>query len=151
MMGGRYIHRLPYMNAGANLTAAFVGNVFAALGDRARLRIACCLLASSPPTRGGLCVCELVDSLGESQPNVSRHLRLLQAAGLVTSRREGRWIYYDLRDAQHPLLRVLRACLDTVCSCADIQHDLTRLRARLTLRRGGKCVVGAVRKGGVAA
>lgn len=139
------------MNAGANLTAALVGDVFAALGDRVRLRIACCLLASSPPTQGGLCVCELVDALGESQPNVSRHLRLLQAAGLVTSRRDGRWIYYDLKDAQHPLLRGLRACLDTVCSCVDVQHDLTRLRARLALRRGGKCVVGAVRKGGAAA
>lgn len=122
--------------------------MFAALGDRVRLRIACCLLAATGP--GGLCVCELVDAIGEPQPNVSRHLKLLQAAGLVVERREGRWVYHQLTDSNHPLLRSLRTCLDTVCCCADVQEDLTRLRARLALREGGKCVVGTTRKGGEA-
>ncbi len=112
-------------------------DVFAALGERVRLRLACCLLAAPD----GLCVCELVDALGVSQPNVSRHLKLLKAAGLVAERREGRWMYY--RPREHPLLAGLRPCLQTVCCCEDVQEDLRRLRARLKLRRGGKCVVGS--------
>ena len=77
-----------------------VADLFAALGDRIRLRLACCLLAV--PT--GACVCELVDALDVSQPNISRHLKVLKAAGLVDERREGRWIYYRLRQPDHPLL-----------------------------------------------
>ncbi|MGH7568774.1 MAG: ArsR/SmtB family transcription factor [Gemmatimonadales bacterium] len=134
------MHKLAYMNVAS--TAA-VNTYFAALGDRMRLRLACCLLTASQ----GLCVCELVDSLQESQPNVSRHLKVLKAAGLVTGRRDGRWIYYQLRDPEHPLLQSLRTCIETVCCCADVQQDLGRLSPRLRLRRGGKCVVGATRTG----
>ena len=111
---------------------------FAALGDSVRLRIGCCLTAAPD----GLCVCELVDALGEPQPNVSRQLRQLKEAGLVEERREGRWVYYALRQKQHPLLKPLAACIETACCCVDAQEDLRRLRTRLALRRGGKCVVG---------
>jgi len=135
------------MNTGAALTTAGVDGLFAALGDRVRLRIACCLLSAPPPplSPGGLCVCELVDALREPQPNVSRHLKLLQGAGLVTERREGRWIYHELTDSNHPLLRSLRTCLDTVRSCRDVQEDLNGLRRRVALRENGKCVVGTTR------
>jgi ArsR family transcriptional regulator len=132
------------MNDAATLSSSGVDGVFAALGDRLRLRIACCLLATQSP--GGLCVCELVDSLGETQPNISRHLKLLQAAGLVTERREGRWIYHALTDSNHPLLQSIRTCLDAVCCCGDVQEDLGRLRGRLALREDGKCVVGTTPK-----
>ncbi|PYO68240.1 MAG: hypothetical protein DMD69_07295 [Gemmatimonadetes bacterium] len=115
-----------------------VADLFAALGDRIRLRLACCLLAV--PT--GACVCELVDALDVSQPNISRHLKVLKAAGLVDERREGRWIYYRLRQPDHPLLDGIRSCIATVCSCTDVQEDVRRLRTRLDLRRDGKCVFG---------
>ena len=117
---------------------------FAVLGDRLRLRLACCLLR----VKEGLCVCELVDASGEPQPNVSRHLKLLKSAGLVEERRSGRWVYYQLKHPDHPFLEGLRGCIETVCCCSDIRADLARLRQRLRLRRGGKCVVGnQVRKG----
>jgi ArsR family transcriptional regulator, arsenate/arsenite/antimonite-responsive transcriptional repressor len=132
------------MNGAANLSSFGIGSVFAALGDRLRLRIACCLMGAQTPR--GLCVCELVDALGETQPNISRHLKLLQAAGLVTERREGRWIYHELTDSNHPLLQSIRTCLDAVCCCSDVQEDLGRLRGRLALREGGKCVVGTTPK-----
>lgn len=112
--------------------------LFAALGEQLRLQLACCLSLADE----GLCVCELVDALGVSQPNVSRHLAVMKAAGLVDERREGRWVYYRLADAGHPLVRDLRACLATVCCFPDVQESLRRVRARLKLRRGGKCVVG---------
>ncbi len=41
-----------------------------------------------------LCVCEMVEVLNISQPLVSQHLRVLKTAGLVTERREGKWVYY---------------------------------------------------------
>jgi ArsR family transcriptional regulator len=120
------------------LTARQSQDLFAALGERLRLRLACCLLLA----KNGLCVCELTDALAESQPNVSRHLKLMRSAGLVEERREGRWVYYLLRNVAHPFYESLRGCVETVCCCGDIQDDLRRLRARLKLRRGGKCVVG---------
>ncbi len=120
------------------LTLAQPRALFDVLGDRLRLRVACCLLT----VKEGLCVCELVDTLQVSQPNASRHLKLMKAADLVEEQREGRWVYYRLKDADHPFVNNVRCCIETVCSCDDIQDDLKRLRARLKLRRGGKCVVG---------
>lgn len=113
-------------------------DLFAVLGERLRLRLACCLLG----VKDGLCVCELVDALREPQPNVSRHLKLMKSAGLAEERREGRWIYYRLKNADHAFFDNLRCCLEAVCCCADLREDFERLRARLKLRRGGKCVVG---------
>lgn len=130
-------HHIPiyeYMN----LALAETKDLFGALGDRQRLRLACCLLTAGE----GLCVCELVDALQVSQPNASRHLKLMKAAGLVEEERDGRWVYYRLKDAEHPFFNNIRCCIETVCCCIDIQDDLRRLRSRLKLRRGGKCVVG---------
>lgn len=120
------------------LTTAQPTEIFAVLGDRVRLRLACLLLVE----KGGLCVCELTDIVGESQPNVSRHLKLMKAAGLVEERREGRWVYYRLKDAAHPYFESLRCCIEHVCCCDDIQETLRALRGRLKLRRSGKCVIG---------
>jgi ArsR family transcriptional regulator, arsenate/arsenite/antimonite-responsive transcriptional repressor len=41
-------------------------------------------------------VCELTDHLDAAQSRLSFHLRVLKEAGLVTDRREGRWMYYTL-------------------------------------------------------
>jgi ArsR family transcriptional regulator len=45
---------------------------------------------------GELCVCELTHVIGAAQPNMSRNLAQLREAGLVTDRREGQWIYYQI-------------------------------------------------------
>lgn len=72
-----------------------------ACGDPARLRLLN-LLAG-----GALCVCDLVDLTGDSQPFVSRHLARLRAAGLVTVERRSKFAYYRLAEpgghAQHQL------------------------------------------------
>lgn len=49
-----------------------------------------------------LCVCEIVDSLGQPQPTVSRHLSQLRQCALLAARRDAQWIYYQL-DPQLPL------------------------------------------------
>jgi ArsR family transcriptional regulator, arsenate/arsenite/antimonite-responsive transcriptional repressor len=64
--------------------------LFRALGDETRLRLI-------DKLRGGeQCVCDLTDELDASQPRLSFHLKTLKDAGLVTDRREGRWVYYAL-------------------------------------------------------
>lgn len=43
-----------------------------------------------------MCVCELEDRLGMSQPAISHHLRALKKAGLISGRKSGKWTYYSL-------------------------------------------------------
>src|ERR1700756_1035359 len=64
--------------------------LFQALGDPTRLRLLN-LMAS-----GEVCVCYFVEILDETQPKISRHLAYLRRAGLVTARREGKWMHYRL-------------------------------------------------------
>lgn len=45
-----------------------------------------------------LCVCEIQNALGISQPNVSNHLKVLENAGLVESLKDGLWMNYSLAD-----------------------------------------------------
>ena len=78
---------------GTDLTRA--ARLFHALSDRTRLSILQRLRF------GERCVCELTDALDAAQSRLSFHLRVLKEAGLVSDRREGRWMYYTLtqRDA----------------------------------------------------
>jgi ArsR family transcriptional regulator, arsenate/arsenite/antimonite-responsive transcriptional repressor len=66
---------------------------FRALGDETRLRLL------EQLTAGERCVADLMTALGLGQSLVSHHLRTLRQAGLVTVRRDGRWIYYAIADA----------------------------------------------------
>src|SRR5436305_15203873 len=64
--------------------------LFRALADRTRLRVLNLI--------GGqeLCVCYFVEILGMSQPKISRHLAYLRNAGIVSARREGKWMHYRM-------------------------------------------------------
>lgn len=64
---------------------------FAALGDPVRLHLLS-LIAAQPDD--GICVCDLVEPVGRSQPTVSHHLKVLREAGLVVSERRGTWAWY---------------------------------------------------------
>ena len=61
-----------------------------ALGDENRVRI---LLALQD---GELCVCQVIELLGLAASTVSKHLSILRSARLVESRKDGRWMYYQL-------------------------------------------------------
>ncbi len=66
---------------------------FRALSDPTRLAILCNL------TNGERCVCDIQTDLDLSQPLLSFHLRALREAGLVRSRKAGRWAYYTVDPA----------------------------------------------------
>jgi ArsR family transcriptional regulator len=74
--------------------AEITASLFRALGDAHRVRIVN-LLATA---RDAVCVCDLTDFLGLSQPTVSHHLRKLVDAGLLTREQRGVWAYYSLGD-----------------------------------------------------
>src|SRR5580704_11979469 len=105
-------------------TGAAMGEVLAALRavaetTRLRLLVLC--------ARGELTVSELAQILGQSQPRVSRHLKLLCEAGLLDRFREGSWVFY--RVSTDGAASALAFHLVAVCDEADptIALDLQRL------------------------
>ena len=75
--------------------------LFKALSDPTRLRLLSLL------SDGEMCVCFLSDVLKLVQPTVSRHLAYLKRAGLVTARREGKWMHYGWAKQADPVARNL--------------------------------------------
>lgn len=69
--------------------AAALAQGFAALADPVRLR-----LLSLVAEAGEVCACDVLGSLGKSQPTVSHHTRVLAEAGLLTGERRGRWVWW---------------------------------------------------------
>ncbi len=94
-----------------------------AAGEETRLRILALL------AQGELSVSDLVDILGQSQPRISRHLKLMAEAGLVERHREGAWAFFRLA-ANAPSGRLGRA-LSEALDPADptIASDRNRLSA----------------------
>jgi DNA-binding transcriptional ArsR family regulator len=76
-----------------------VADRFRAMGEPARLRILSALRAKER------CVTDLERETGLNQANLSRHLQVLSAAGLVKRRKDGLFVYYALADSH-----VLRLC-----------------------------------------
>jgi ArsR family transcriptional regulator len=93
--------------------------LFHALSDETRLQILD-LLAD-----GEQCVCDLTDALKAGQSRLSFHLRTLKDAGLLTDRREGRWVYYALNE-------------DAVKELDELVKSL-KSRARAALRKAPHC------------
>ena len=67
-------------------------NITKALSDEKRVRALMMLVD------GELCVCQIIAMLGLAPSTVSKHMSILRQAGLVETRKEGRWIYYRLAD-----------------------------------------------------
>src|SRR5882672_5220188 len=82
---------------------ALAPRIFAALADPTRLRIVMLLRAME------LSVGELAQVLGQSQPRVSRHVRILIDASLTERRKEGSWVFLSLgpRPRTEPLFQML--------------------------------------------
>jgi ArsR family transcriptional regulator len=75
-----------------------------ALGDETRLRILNLLVE-----RGETCVCELMETLGTTQSNMSFHLTVLKNAGLITDKKIGKWMFYRIDlEALHRQIASLR-------------------------------------------
>lgn len=97
-------------------------NAMRALAESTRVRIVAVLL------HGELTVTELTSILEQSQPRVSRHLKILTAAGLIERYQEGTWVFYRL--SNHSLTDALNDCIpiDDRIIVNDLQR-LEKLRA----------------------
>lgn len=112
-------------------------NTLKVLGDPTRLRLLRLLLEAETE----LCVCELVDSLEESQYNVSKHVSALKSVGLVESRRDGRWVYYRPTRGTNPFHRHVIAAVGAIPP-EHAARDRKELEKRLRLRKDGRCLKG---------
>ena len=106
-----------------------VADLFQALADPSRLRILALLRTME------LSVGELAQVLGQSQPRVSRHVKILADAGLIDRHKEGSWVFLALRPG--PAARSLSALMDDAAdgdSRAVLDGDRVRLAAVRALR-----------------
>ncbi len=95
---------------------------FQALGDKTRLRLLN-LMGDQE-----LCVCYFVEILGGPQPKISRHLAYLRNAGIVSARREGKWMHYRIITPPHiGATQILRQTLDWLKEDKAMQADRARL------------------------
>jgi len=96
------------------------------------------LKAIADPTRicivhilscGEMCVCDIQEYFKLTQPTLSHHLGQLKAVGVVTSRREGKWIYYSIN---RDVVKFLTGFLDSVflpgneCLCHTVKTSNTK-------------------------
>ncbi len=98
--------------------------LFRALADTTRLRLLNLMHGRE------ICVCYLVEVLDVSQPKISRHLAYLRRAGVVSARREGKWMHYRLASpSSRYAARILEMTLDSLSREAQMQRDLQRLNS----------------------
>ncbi len=88
--------------------------------------------------RKQLCVCEIKEMLGLAQSTVSKHLKILEAAGLVNYTRDGLWVNYYLADgAESPYAANM---LGNLRHWLEEDNDIMKLVARLPeIRRENIC------------
>ena len=90
----RWYNYFTKLKQGAKDTMAFTHNesvgIFKALADDNRLEILELLMT------GERCACELLEQLNISQSTLSHHMHILCESGLVTSHKQGKWMYYSI-------------------------------------------------------
>lgn len=99
-----------------------VAHFFSALAEPTRLRLLYLM------KDGEICVCFLQGVLQTNQPKVSRHLAYLKKAGLVTARRQGKWMHYSLANIEAPLQKILSETFSRLGKETQAKKDLQRLK-----------------------
>lgn len=95
---------------------------FLALADKTRLRLLNLMRDNE------VCVCFFTEVLGESQPKISRHLAYLRNAGIVSARREGKWMHYKIdMPEDFYTAQILQETLDSLKSRNEMQTDYQKL------------------------
>jgi ArsR family transcriptional regulator len=96
--------------------------IFRALGDPTRLRLLNLMAGQE------VCVCYFTEVIGAPQPKISRHLAYLRKAGIVSARREGKWMHYKLAAPSSPsVASILKSVLAALEQDKSLQRDRQRL------------------------
>jgi len=101
-----------------------------ALADGNRLRVVMALREGEE-----LCVCQITEMLNLAMPTVSRHMSILQQAGLVKSRKDSRWVYYRLSETFPSLL--LQWLKEGLMDSEGIARDKRKMSSILSCRPDG--------------
>jgi ArsR family transcriptional regulator, arsenate/arsenite/antimonite-responsive transcriptional repressor len=97
--------------------------LFAALADPTRLRLLNLMNGQE------VCVCYFVEILKQGQPKISRHLAYLRNAGVVSARRDGKWMHYSIEWSNDTAAAsILSAALENLDSDRAMQTDRERLK-----------------------
>ena len=109
--------------------------VMNALADENRVRLIMSLSDHE------LCVCQLVDFIGLADSTVSKHMSILRDAGLVRSRKRGRWVYYRLAggDASAFVQNALSLIHQSLRDDATIRSDGAKLQEMISRFGGSVC------------
>ena len=103
---------------------------FKALADHTRLRVIHLLGEEE------VCVCSVVAALQTSQPKISRHLAYLRRAGLVSARREGKWMHYRvIEPLDTHAAEIFREVREGLSTNLQMQQDRERLVASNGLKQ----------------
>jgi ArsR family transcriptional regulator len=96
--------------------------LFKALADSTRLRLINLMGEDE------VCVCFFVEVLKTNQPKISRHLAYLRRAGVVSARREGKWMHYRIIEPLDPhAARIFREVRTWLANDSNMQRDRLRL------------------------
>ncbi|WP_425455540.1 ArsR/SmtB family transcription factor [Cohnella phaseoli] len=90
------------------------------LSDKSRLTILALLKESE------MCVCDIVDLLETTQPNVSQHLKKLKTGGLINETKRRQWVYYSLNLEDKPYIK-------------EILDQLPSMKDRIDSLKGQSC------------
>ena len=95
---------------------------FLVLADKTRLRLLNLMREDE------ICVCYFTEVLGESQPKISRHLAYMRNAGIVSPRREGKWMNYKIEMPENPFAaQVLKDTLEWLKAQDNMRADYEKL------------------------
>lgn len=110
-------------------------SVTKALADENRVRMLVVLGA------GELCVCRITELFGLSPSTTSKHLSILYQAGLVNSRKEGRWIYYSLpgKEAASAVREGIQWVNRSLADAQQTAEDAKRLKQILKTNASELC------------
>jgi ArsR family transcriptional regulator len=112
------------------LKSVTMEKLFRVLADRTRLRLLNLMNGQE------ICVCYLVEVLRTSQPKISRHLAYLRRSGIVTARREGRWMHYCVVPPSDPAAaRILEEVQRRLAEDGAMQQDRARLVKTCCMRQ----------------
>jgi len=107
--------------------------ILKALSDLNRLRIVAALRRHDE-----LCACQITQLLQVTGATVSRHLSVLQHAGLLDSRKEGRWVYYRLAPPTD-IAEVLQWLERSLAESKQMQADSKALKKIVGIGREELC------------
>lgn len=107
---------------------------FKALADKNRLRI-----FNALAHHGELCACQITELLSVTGATVSRHLGLMVRAGLLKSRKDGRWVLFRLDDSPEKMKDVRRWVEAGLKESEESQRDLNALKHIMAQDREDIC------------